>query len=397
MRVRLVASWAALIVASVVGALLVGPLGARASVVVLQWSTTAGAIGLVLVMVTLACVLLVRRPGHGIGWIFAGLASLMAVGNFGEIYGQASYAPGVDPLPGAALVGWVSAWAPGLLWLMIALLLLCFPTGHLPSQRWRPLVWASVAVYGFMVFSGVFGTELGNGVGPENPFAWKAAQGLIAAVGDVIWLLSTVVIAAAGGSLVVRYRAAQGVERQQLKFLALSGTLTAAGGAVMLATALTGNNESLTTLSGLLFGGGLSSIPVFATLAVLRYRLYDIDRIVSRTLSYAAVTGVLGILYAGVVFMLSGVASSLGGDSQLAVAGATLAVAAAFHPVRERVQRLVNRRFNRARYDAERTVQAFVDRLRDRVEVDDVRGDLLQTTTTVVQPTRAHLWLRSEP
>ena len=395
-RLRLVVLWAACIAACTVGALAVGAVGSGTAPSPIAWPATIGLGILTAVLTMLAMILLLRRPGHKVGLVFAGLASLTGLSNFADVYVKVSYAGDRAPLPGAVVAGWVGMWTPGVLWLLIALLLLLFPTGHLPSRRWRPVVWAAAVVYGSMMLSGMFGPGHSNDMGPVNPFALPVLAPLIAALGDAIWQGSMLVIVAAATSLFARYRSGGGTERKQLKWLTLSGILVVAGGTVMLVAAVAGARDQLSFIAGVLFGGGLASIPVFATLAILRYRLYDIDRLVSRTLSYAAVTGVLVAVYAAAVFSLSALVASLGGGSEVGVAGATLAVAAAFRPVRGRVQRVVDRRFNRAQYDAGRTVQGFSERLRDRVDVDEVGADLLQTTLAVVQPVRAVLWLRPE-
>ncbi len=396
-RTRVTAGWAFAIVASGAASIVL-VLSPRAAALPIRWSTTIGLAGLIVLMTVLAILLLVRRPGHRIGRVFATLTTILAVSFFCETYVRVSYATGQPPLPGALVFGWVNLWGPGGLWLMVALLLLWFPDGRLPSPRWRVVLWGAVAVYGTMMVAGMFGGGRLGEVGPVNPLHSPAADRLFGGIGDSVWLASTLVVVASAASLITRYRAAADVERRQLKWLMLSGILVVSGGAVMLVGSLMvpGGNDDIATVAGALFGAGLVSVPVFATLAILRYRLYDIERIVSRTLAYAVLTGVLGALYAVAVFAISSVVASVGGESEVAVAGATLAVAGAFRPVRSRVQHAVNRRFNRARYDAEHTVQGFAERLRDRMDVDDVGADLLQTTIGVVQPLRAQLWLRPE-
>jgi hypothetical protein len=191
-------------------------------------------------------------------------------------------------------------------------------------------------------------------------------------------------------SLAVRLRRARGVERQQLRWLTLAAALVAVGVLAIAVLAVVGIEAPL----GWLFGGCVALLPLATGASVLRYRLYDLDRIISRTLAYGFLTVLLGGAYAGVVL---GLGQLLGQDSNLVVACATLAVAGAFQPVRRRVQQVVDRRFNRRRYDAAQTIQAFSERLREQVDLDTLTGELLAVVDQTMQPTRATLWLRPQP
>ena len=397
-RVRLVVAGAAFIVVSSAATVYLGFFSSRASIVRLEGTTTAGLIGLAVCIAVLAAIVLLRRPANRMGWVFAALASMLVFQNFATTYLRASFAPGAEPLPGAVPLGVVNLAGPAAFWMIIAFVLFLFPSGDVPSGRWRVVARLAAGVYvATMVVTTFSRTPIGSdNDGPINPLAIDALAAVAESLGDAFWAASNLLVVVAAASLVARYRAARGVERKQLQWLAVSGVFVVAGGMAILAGVVANAGEGLFTVAGVLFGAGLVSVPLFATLAILRYRLYDIDRILSRTLSYAMLSGVLGLLYAGAVFVLTAVVASIGGGSEVAVAGATLAVAAAFRPARARVQHLVNRRFNRARYDAERTVQGFAERLRDRVDVDAVTGDLLSTTIGVVQPVRAQLWLRQE-
>jgi peptidoglycan/LPS O-acetylase OafA/YrhL len=193
-------------------------------------------------------------------------------------------------------------------------------------------------------------------------------------------------------SLLSRFRRARGLERLQLRWLAVGGVLAALALVVALIALVveSGDGPVLQTAVGV----SILVLPLATGAAILRYRLYDIDRIVSRTLAWALLTVVLGLGYAGVVL---GLGRLLPRDSSLAVAAATLAVAAVFHPVRRRIQTAVDRRFNRRRYDAARTIQAFSGRLRDEVDLDTLTGELLAVAEETMHPTRASLWLRPQP
>lgn len=353
-------------------------------------------VGVMLVMAALAALLLVRRPENRVGWIFAAAVVLVCVSLFGDSYLRASAARD-EWLPGAPWVAWAYAsLAPGL-WLCIVALLLTFPTGSLPSPRWRPVAGFAGVLYGgtAVVWALLPGPVSDHGV--TNPMGWPAAGPLLDVLSNMFWPLNALVVIVAAGSLVVRYRGSSGVERQQLKWLALSGVLILVGGVALFASGAGGDHGSevkaLSTAGSVMFAGGIGSLPVFASLAVLRYRLYDLDRIISRTLSYALLTGIIAAVYALTVFALSSVFATAGGTSQMAVAGATLGAAAVFQPARRRVQAAVDRRFNRARYDVDRTIRIFAEHMREPVDVDDVRSELLRTTIDVVHPRHAHVWV----
>ena len=200
---------------------------------------------------------------------------------------------------------------------------------------------------------------------------------------------ATAGLAMGAWSLVVRFRRARGVERLQLRWVTFAAALTVPLGAVVVA----GVVMDVTTgvVPSLAAGGCLALLPLATGAAILRFRLYDLDRIISRTLAYGLLTVLLGLGYAAVVLGLGGL---LGQDSSLVVAAATLAVAAAFQPARRRVQRLVDRRFNRRRYDAARTIATFSGRLREQVDLNTLTAELLAVTERTVEPTTVSLWLR---
>src|SRR5215218_2624882 len=330
-----------------------------------------------------------RRPRHPVGWLLLGVGLGLAANILVEPY--VTYGLLVRPgsLPGARyLVG--IAYVTTVTWLSCAgFVLLLTPTGSLPSPRWR--WWARLAAAAPLV------TILGSVVQPDpmapdwygNPLAVPALAPVLVvpAVAGVVIVLGSLPVGA--WSLVRRYRRARGIERQQLRWLALAGGIL---GALLVLVAL---------VAGLVFAADavvLTSLALCVALlppttgaAILRYRLYDIDRIVSRTLAYTILTVLLGLGYAAVVL---GLGRFLGQNSSLAVAAATLAVAAAFQPLRRRVQQAVDRRFNRRRYDAGRTVEHFAARLRDQVDLDALHSELLAVVDRTMQPTRASLWLR---
>ena len=330
-----------------------------------------------------------RRPRHPVGWVFAAAGLLAAVNLATFEYGLAASAG--HRLPGAGYVGWVEDW----IWVPFVTLItlyvfLLFPDGRLPGSRWRPVGWlggafAAIATAGVAFTLGSEGPDL---PGLRNPFGLApAAVPLGLAAAGLAGLVSCIVLAA--WSLVLRRRRGTDVTRQQIKWLAYSGCLVAVALVPAVALALIPGWPSRVA-SGAVFAAVLA-IPAAVAVAVLRYRLYDIDRIISRTLAYAIITGVLAGVYAALVLLATQV---LRFHSSVAVAAATLAAAALFAPVRRRVQHAVDRRFNRDRYDTDQTVAAFAARLKDAVDLDAVRKDLASVVQTTLEPASVWVWTR---
>jgi hypothetical protein len=296
-------------------------------------------------------------------------------------------------LPGAALAAWFSWWWLPILGLIFVFTLLLFPTGRLPSPRWRPVAVAGgLAIATVTVLGAVQPTlKLQNEeVYLPNPVGVAGAPDPeTGALGAVLLGVLGACMVASVVSVVLRFRRSQGVERQQLKWFTYAAAL------MLLAQLVTMTVLPEGVVSDVLFGLSIAFVPIAAGVAILRYRLYDIDRLINRTLVYAAVTAVLGAVYAGLVLALGWLFGGVGGElPSWAVAGATLAVAALFQPARRRVQALVDRRFNRRRYDAARTVEAFSARLRDQIDLDTLSAELLAGVEQTVEPTTVSLWLR---
>jgi hypothetical protein len=331
---------------------------------------------------TIGLVMALRRPANPIGWLFAasGLAWSVTI----------PFDPWVTqlildhrPLPLAAQVGALVGefnWSPAIAF-GITLPALLVPDGRLRSPRWRPVVAAAVAgpVLGMLGSSFLPGKLEETVVPIDNPFGRTGVVGTVAAVvgftGLGLWFISML---AALVSLVLRFRASRGTERQQLRWVVAGATGAVAGLVVGIA------GVELTYPAVL-------CLPVGVAVAVLRYRLWDLDRLVSRTVTYALVTALLVVPY---LLILPAATRLAGNSGSLAVAAATLAAAALFQPLRRRVQDLVDRRFNRRRYDAARTVDAFAVRLRDQVDLTALHGELLAVVDQTMQPTQASLWLR---
>jgi hypothetical protein len=339
---------------------------------------------------TVGALIASRRPGNAVGWICCAIGPSIALAVAPlEYAGYAVAHPGALPAP--AWVGWPASWAWYVaLGLLSTFLLLVFPTGHLPSRRWRPVAWAAGAITIVVSLTAAFAPiPLDDGL-PPNPLgiqqlarAWE----LLVPIG--VLLLGALTVASAA-SLVVRFRRARGEERQQLKWF------TYGAGVLTVLLAVSAVSPALNARIPLLVvAAALAAPPLAIGVAILRYRLYDIDRLINRTLVYSLLTAVLGLGYAGVVLVLGQLFGGVTSDPpSLAVAGATLAVAALFQPARRRIQALVDRRFNRRRYDAAKTMERFSVRLRDQVDLDTLTAELLAVVDQTVEPTKATLWLR---
>jgi len=334
-----------------------------------------------------------RRPANPLGWIMAGGPLFLAVSEDASYYTVADYGLRHGDLPlGALALLAQPGWAPGIA--LLGLLVLMFPDGRLPSARWRWLVLAYAAVAVVWMTGAVVltvsaladhRTQVDSGgnlllLSGTDPTAgwWNVVQELFFPLLAASWLASI-------ASQALSFRRSSGERRQQLKWLLAGSVVTFVG--LGLAALIRGAPDGVALGAMVIV---FLALPVSIGVAVLRYRLFDIDRIVSRTLAYAIVTGLLVGVYAGLVLLTTEV---FGFHTPVAVAASTLAAAALFSPVRRRVQRLVDRRFNRARYDAETTVAAFADRLKDAVNLDSVRDDLAGTVHQALEPAHLSVWI----
>jgi hypothetical protein len=272
------------------------------------------------------------------------------------------------------------------------LTLLLTPTGRLPSPGWR--WWAGITAATPVVVLGVVTLSPGPGgrllEAVDSPLDLRALDGGLLIAYQAAFAVIIAAFVGAAWSLVGRFRRARGVERQQLRWVALATVLIAVLAVVELAALRLGAYAPAPLVGGL--NPPILSVGIGA--AILRYRLYDLDRIISRTLAYGLLTLLLGGGYAIVAL---GLGQLLGQDSSLVVAGATLAMAAAFQPARRRIQQVVDRRFNRRRHDTAQVIQAFSTHLRDALDLDTLRDELLAVIDQTMQPTQASLWLRPPP
>ena len=330
-----------------------------------------------------------RQPSQPIGWILCALAGTLALLGFANeyaIYGLITH-PGAAP--GAAALAWFTTWAIAIPLGLLAALLLLFPTGRAPSPGWRWWLWVAGIANLLWVLSAL---EVWPQRGADLlRLDYPDPDGVLFMVGATV---SPVAVLAAGVSVLVRFRGARGIERQQIKWL-LYAVLTMILGYPLLIVSLAALGSTSELAGDVSVSLLVTPVPLAMGLAILKFRLYDIDRLINRTLVYGLLTAILGLLYAGAVLLLGELFGGMGGKPpSWAVAGVTLAVAALFQPARHRIQAVVDRRFNRRKYNAARTVEHFSAQLRDEVDLDALSAELLAVVNQTMQPTQSSLWLR---
>ena len=320
-----------------------------------------------------------RRPENRIGWLFLVASLGLGVGGFSHQYALHALVAAPGSWPAGRAVAWLSNWVWVVPVFMLAFLLLLFPTGQVRSRRWRPVAWfvggaLTLAILSLMIAASRMRAD---------PFTTSSP--LTGSGAWLFWMTGLVVTAAlllSVVALVVRFAKSSGEERLQLKWCATAALVLV----VLFVTSIWVNSAAVNVLQSLAFLWLWTAIAV----AVLKYRLYDIDNIISRTLAYAIVTGLLIGMYVGLVLLATQVFRF---RTPVAVAASTLAAAALFNPLRRRVQRAVDRRFNRARYDADQTVTAFAARLKDAVDLDSVRDDLAGVVQRALEPAHVAIWV----
>jgi hypothetical protein len=371
------------VLAFVYGALNYGSLDAVLTRVALQalWAISFPLVG---------AVIATHRPRNPLGWIFLVIGISEGLVVFGYEYASYVFRTAPGTAPGGGLAVWVAqwAWAPGL-GLLLTFVPLLFPDGRLPSRRWRPVAWLSAIPIVVIPLSTA--VALWSWRGPALLDPNNVSQGMqdLGVLNFVPYILMMACGLACLGALLLRFRRARGIERQQLKWLLFASAVT-----IAIFLVVQPNTSNTWELGLLLALPLMPSVPVAAGVAILRYRLYEIDRLINRTLVYGVLTAVLGLGYAAgslIFILVVGVGS---GPPSWLVAAATLAAAAVFRPARRRIQAAVDRRFNRRRYNAAKTIEAFSARLRDEVDLDTLSAELLAIVDQTTEPTRASLWLR---
>jgi hypothetical protein len=344
---------------------------------------------------TVGALIATRLPAHPIGWLYLGVGCVIAGGGAAEEYARRALHDHALPAGNAAAVAADVFEGPVLIGCLAAMLLL-FPNGRLASPRWRLPAWLGVAACAGATVTSVFAAGTLNAVEVANPYGVTGVAGDVVSVGQgVCFTAMFALIAAAAVALVVRFRRAQGELRQQLKWLVAAAALLGFTFVASIPLWTLGASWAGIVWT-LLFSISTTAIPVATAFAILRYRLYEIDVIIRRTLSYAVLLAVLaGIYLTGVALfgtLLRDVAGSSGGA---VVTISTLAAAAAFQPARSRIQAAVDRRFYRSRYDAALTLEAFSGRLREQIDLEALSNEMLQVVGGTLHPSHATLWLRS--
>jgi len=337
-----------------------------------------------------------RQPRNPVGWIIIGHALCFTLGEFGRqyaIYGVLTD-PGSLPLAGAMASPAYWAWFPGLM-LVTAFLPLYFPDGHLISRRWRPVAWLALLVTAYSTAFAVVRPSGDETRGFPNPLGIESLGdlGTLSRVFEVVLPVSWVLVGLLSvASLVVRFLRARGVERQQVEWVAYAAMFFIFW--AVLAQPLQ-NIHPLAVVDEILFVASLQCLWIATGVAVLRYRLYDVDLVVNRALVYTVLTTLLVIIYFVAVAAFQMVLRPLPGDeSQLAVVASTLAIAAVFNPLRIRMQELIDRRFYHRKYDARKTLETFSHKLREETDLDRLGGELVSAVQETMQPQHASLWLR---
>jgi hypothetical protein len=348
---------------------------------------------------TMGALIASRRPENPIGWVFCGMGLALVAAVFFGNYAQYSLVVEPGALPWAATAAWVGNW----IWLIalgpLGFFLLLFPDGRPPSARWRIVAWLlAAALAGWFVSQALVPGPLLNAgyESVDNPYGIEALGGILRLAGTVSSVLLLVAVLASVFAIVFRFLRSEGDERRQIKWVAYAGAVVALFLMVQLTVEATlPETGLLVEVLNLGFVVSLTGVPIAAGVAILKYRLYEIDTIINRTLVYGVLTALLALVYVGSVVLLQTLFRTLtGGDSQLAVVASTLVIAALFNPLRRRIQTLVDRRFYRSKYDAARILAAFNAKLRDETDLDRLGDELVSAVRETVQPAHVSLWLR---
>ena len=337
-----------------------------------------------------------RRPQNPIGWILCFVSVSLVLVSFAWGYADHTLYGG-GSLPAARFAAWLANWlVTPAIFVATASIFLLFPTGRPPSARWRPVMWMlSVLAVLTVVGTALKPGELFSFPTVDNPFGVGGPAGeVIVEIDRASDFAAIPTFLVALAAMLLRLRRARGEERQQVKWVAYAGALTCTSFALSFFLGVAAGFAFAADAFFLLGLAGVAAMPVAAGLAILRYRLYDIDVVIRRTLVYGALTAALALAYVGGVLLLQLILRPVTEESDLAIAGSTLAVAALFRPLRGRIQRVVDRRFYRRRYDAARTLDVFSARLRDELDLDAVGVELAGVVRDTMHPTHVSLWLR---
>ena len=355
---------------------------------------TLGAISYVPVGALIAA----RRPANPVGWLLCLWGVALSIGHFSAQY--AIYALLAQPrsLPAGEAMAWIASWILPIIIGVQVLAYLLFPTGRLPSRRWKWFAWLTAAfvIAGLITSAFSFGANVGLGPIP-NPLGVKGFSNAY----DMVLNMLPILYGAVAYSLFVRMRRSAGVERQQIKWFAYAAAATIVGIACAYIIPDTIVTPRWFDRAGFALNiAVMPAIPISMAIAILRYRLYDIDIIINRTLVYGSLTLLLALVYFGGVTATQAIFRTLSGQEQqpqLAIVVSTLVIAALFNPLRRRIQAFIDRRFYRKKYDAAKTLEAFSARLRDETDLQALNGELTRVVRETMQPAHVSLWLRPDP
>jgi hypothetical protein len=348
---------------------------------------------------TVGLLVTLRRPGNPIGPLL--LVAALSVFGWFSASAYAAYALVIRPdMPGGAIALWLSGWAPfGYVYMLLVFVPLIYPDGRFLSRRWHLIGWLVGVLWIAQFVGAAFGRsvlQLGSGTTAPNPFFMPGLAAVDLANLALGAPLGFTFLAISWAAVVIRFRRSRGIERLQLKWFFYAVGVVLLAFAILFPLARIGVAIP-SEIYFFTFNFSFMLIPLSVGIAILRYRLYDIDRVINRTIVYGVTTGAIGLLFFGGIVALPALLRPLISASEIAVAASTLVSFALFQPLRSRVQHAVDRRFYRARYDAARTLDAFSLRLRDEVDLDSVRAELLGAVGSTLSPIHASVWLRETP
>ncbi len=343
---------------------------------------------------TVGALIAVRKPGNVVGWLLLAGGLVLAVSSLMFEYANWALAP--RHAPGGTLALWIAQTPSTLFLILISLALLVFPDGRLPGPRWRPVVWLSgVGCACLLIGLGLLPGSMDSNIAVENPIGVGETRWALNALQVSGWIVTLVLFAAAGTATVVRLRRSSGATRQQMKWVsyaaAVLGVVWTQWTVMYLSQLYAG---LVADIELVVTSAAIAGVPIAMGIAILRYRLYEIDVIIRKTLVYTVLVAALSVVYIGGVAVLSEVLRTVAGESgAMVVTLSTLGVAAAFQPLRRRIQHVVDHRFYRDRYDTTRIADQFNQRMREQIDLDALRGELLSAITTTLQPSSVTLWM----
>ncbi len=346
---------------------------------------------------TVGAIVASRRPENPVGWLLCLWALSESISHFSAQYAIYALLARPDSLPAGEAMAWVSSWLVLFTIGFSVLSILLFPTGRPSSRRWRWVTWLTVAFVLVGAVSGAFSSGPVEGLGPiRNPLGIEGFSDVSDSI--LLTMVATVLVVAAASSVFMRLRRAIGVERQQIKWFAYATAAAVMG--LVLAEIIPEVIEVplwFERIGNAIFLLLVPAIPISMGIAILRYRLYEIDTLINRTLVYGALTVLLAVVYFGGVTATQGIFRALTGQEQqpqLAIVVSTLVIAALFNPLRRRIQSFIDRRFYRRKYDARKTLEAFSAKLRDETDLEALNNELVGVVRETIQPAHISLWLR---